>query len=116
MSTEEKRLEEICIDDEMIILVREGRDGKVIGRLADGRVILFPKETTFKINSGDTVLGKVVHVTKTYIIVEPQRVLGDTFEAMMQNLKNVSESGYYQHAVLAKGITYIIRRMLDEGV
>lgn len=117
MSSNDKaqRLEEVNVDDEMTVLVREGRDGKVIGRLADGRVILFPKETTFQINSGDTVMGKVVYVTTSYIIVEPQRVLGDTFEAMMQNLNNVADSGYYQHAVLAKGLLYVIRRMASEG-
>ncbi len=105
-----ERFEDINLGDELVILARRGKDGNAIGRLADGRVILFSKESTMKVNPGDTVLGDMVHITRTYTIVMPRKVLGDTTEALILNLKNVSESGYYQHQVLAKALLHLVEK------
>lgn len=108
-----QRFEEINLHDEITVLAKTGRDNRPIGRLADGRVILFSKDTTFKISPGETVIGEVVHISGKYLIVKPQRVLGDTTEAMLENLRNVTASGYYQHAVLAKGLLFLISKALE---
>ena len=110
------RFEEVNINDEIMVLARKGRKDKdgndtIIGRLADGRAILFSKDTTFDIKPGDTVIGEIVHVAARYVIVKPLRVLGDSTEALIENLKNVANSGYYQHAILAKGILYLIGKL-----
>ena len=107
-----QRFEEVNLDDEITVLARSGRGQSIIGRLTDGRVILFPKEHKLNVKPGDTVIGKVVHISKTYVIVSPEKVMGDTMEALLENLKNVSMSGYYQHAVLAKGMLFLITKEL----
>lgn len=113
-----QRLEEISNGDKITVLTREGREGTdgtktVIGRLADGRVILFSRDSTVDISPHDTVQGEVVHVHHNYIIVMPSKVMGDTTEALLENLKHVAESGYYQHAVLAKGVLYLISKIME---
>lgn len=107
-----QRFEEIDLGDELVILARKGKDDKPIGRLADGRVILFSKESTMQVNPGDTVIADIVHITRTYIIVMPSKVLGDTVEALIVNLKNVEQSGYYQHSVLAKALLHLIEKSI----
>ena len=105
-----QRFLDVNVGDEIVVLARKGKEDSVIGRLADGRVILFSKEFTGQINPGDTATCEIVHITGRYIIVMPNKVLGDSMEAMILNLKNVAESGYYQHAVLAKALIYLIER------
>jgi len=56
----------------------EGRDGRIISRAPDGRVILFDNTDPIStsINSGDILDVRVVNVAKTYLIcraVEPQK-------------------------------------------
>jgi len=109
-----QRLDEINIGDELVVLMRKGRGDTVIGRLADGRVILQSRESTEKINPGDTVICEIVHVTRTYVLFMPKRVLGDTVEALILNLKNVVQSGYYQHSVLAKAALYLIEDKINK--
>lgn len=113
-----QRLEEISNGDKITVLTREGREGSdgtktVIGRLADGRVILFSRDSTLAVTPHDTVQGEVVYVHHNYIIVMPSKVMGDTTEALLENLKHVAESGYYQHAVLAKGILYLMSKAME---
>ena len=109
------RFEDVKLNDEIMVLARKGRDDTVIGRLADGRAILFSKDTTFDIKPGDTVIGETVHISARYIIVKPLRVLGDSTEALIENLKNVASSGYYQHAILAKALLFLMSKTF-EGV
>lgn len=104
----EQRVEELNLNDEITVLVRRGRDDSKIGRLSDGRVLLFTTDTPFNVEVGDTVVGEIVHITTKYLLVKPLRVMGDNFEAMIENLKNVEASGHYQHAVLAKGLLWLI--------
>ena len=113
-----QRLEEISNGDKITVLTREGRetlDGTktIIGRLADGRVILFSRDSTLDISPHDTVQGEVVYVHQNYIIVMPSKVMGDTMEALLENLKHVADSGYYQHAVLAKGVLWLISKIME---
>ncbi len=100
--------------EKIVVLARQGREGTVIGRYADGRVILFADESSYKINPGDTIKGTVVKDARNFVIVEPEEVLGDTLEALMLNLTNVAEGGYYGHAVIAKGILYLMKKDLGE--
>lgn len=101
------------VGQEIITLVKSGRENTLIGRFTDGRVILFSKESPLreKIKEGNTLKGKITHVSNTYILVEPEEVYEDSLEALKLNLKNVENSGYYQHAVLAKALLYLIERM-----
>jgi len=107
------RLDEVNLGDKLVVLMRKGRGDSVIGRLADGRVILPSERSTMRINPGDTVVCEIVYITKRYVLMMPERVLGDTTEALILNLKNVAESGYYQHAVLAKAFLFLIEKTME---
>ena len=104
-----ERLEDARVGDELTVLTKIGRDNRIIGRLSDGRVILFAADSPHNIDVGDTVVGEIIHVKDTYIILEPKKVLGDNEDALIVNLKNVGKSGSYQHAILAKGILRLIQ-------
>jgi len=116
--SDQQRIEELDIGTKLIVLAREGKekDGEktVIGRLADGRAIVFAKGSPMKITPGDTVMGEIVYVKRNYVIINPETVLGDTMEALIENLKNVGSSGYYQHAVLAKALLWMIKKELEK--
>ncbi len=100
--------------EKIVVLARQGRENTVIGRYADGRIILFADESAYTINPGDTVKGTIVRDAQNYVIVDPEEVLGDTLEALVLNLQVVSDSGYYQHQVLAKALLYLIQKGLKE--
>lgn len=103
-----ERLEDVRKGDILTVLTKAGRDDRVIGRLSDGRVILFAKDSPHEINIGDTVVGEVIYVQDTFVLVDPKDIHGDDRDALDINLKNVISSGHYQHAVLAKGIRRIL--------
>jgi hypothetical protein len=48
-----------------------------IGKLADGRVVLFDKQASLSrvIKPGDKIRGKIVHVKPTYVIVQPESIV-----------------------------------------
>lgn len=105
-----ERLEDVRVGDELTVLTKAGRDDRIIGRLSDGRVILFAKDSPYELEIGDTVVGEVIHVKDTYVLIKPNKILGDNTDALEINLKNVIASGHYQHAVLAKGILELLER------
>jgi len=100
------------VGEEVVVLAREGKDNTVVGKYADGRVILFSDDSMYKINPGDTVVGEIVRDAKNYVLVEPKQVMGDTLEALMVNLRNVAGNSYYSHSILAKALLYLITKEL----
>jgi len=94
---------------QLVTIAKAGKDGTIVGRYTDGRVILFDKESPLSIQVNDTVIGYVKHVARNYIVMDPKRIVNDPDEALMVNLENVANSGYYQHAVLAQALIHIIK-------
>ena len=65
-------LKNLGIGDEITVRTLPGRDGKPIGRLPDGRVILFDQESPYHdmLAPGQSVEGKVI-ISEKYVIVDP---------------------------------------------
>ena len=68
-------LQKIFLGEEMIVRTLPGRGGKPIGRLPDGRVILFDQNSPYfdMLAPGQSVEGHVIVISENYIIVSPIR-------------------------------------------
>jgi len=110
----------------------KGHRGEAIGRLLDGRAILFKMDSPYKnmINPYQLVDCRVVHVSQMYIIVDPIRE-PEPFksekmhsgepkpienleyqevyeEPLLQDLRILSEKGEWETGILARALLYII--------
>jgi len=101
------------VGEEVVVLAREGKDNTVVGKYADGRVILFSDDSMYKINPGDTVVGEIVRDAKNYVLVEPKRVLGDTLEALIFNLDHITRGSYYSHSIFSRALLYLIKKDIE---
>lgn len=68
-------LQKISLGEDMIVRTLPGRGGKPIGRLPDGRVILFDQNSPYfdMLAPGQSVKGHVIVISENYIIVSPTR-------------------------------------------
>ncbi|MFQ6074716.1 MAG: hypothetical protein ACE5Z5_01085 [Candidatus Bathyarchaeia archaeon] len=109
----ERRRDEVSIGDVLTVRTFRGKDGGVIGRLRDGRVILFNKESVFfdQLDSGQVVEARVNYVARTYVIVDPLSPPKIGVDALKVDLKALAESEHWEHAVLAEALLYVIRMM-----
>lgn len=124
---------DIGLGDEIQVRTFLGRDGNVVGRLPDGRIILFGKDSPYLdvLRENQLVDCHVIFVHENYIIVEPMRApspipvseqsnadaiqeeptLEEFHEdpALMEELQEVSENVYGDMAILAKALLHVIR-------
>lgn len=112
----ERRRDEVSIGDILTVRTFKGKNGGVIGRLRDGRVILFNKESPYfdQLDSGQVVESRVNYVARTYVIVDPLSPPKIGVEALKADLKALAESEHWEHAVLAEALLYVIQ--LTEGM
>jgi len=105
--------EEVSIGETITVQSFMGRAGNVVGRLADGRIILFNKESPHLgyIEPGALVDAKVVYVAKNYIIVDPVAPPEGGVEGLKKSLKALMETEDWEMAVLAKSLLYIIETL-----
>ena len=65
------------VDDELIVVAQEGREGSLpISRLANGKIVLFAKydPLSYEIKPGDVVECVIIKVKPTYVIVKPLKI------------------------------------------
>jgi len=105
--------EEISIGDTITVQAFMGRAGNVVGRLEDGRIILFNKDSPHleHINPGTLVDAKVVYVAKNYIIVDPIAPPEGGIEGLKKSLRALVKTEDWEMAVLAKSLLYIIETL-----
>ena len=108
-----KRRNEVSAGEVLTVRTFEGKDGGIIGRLPAGRVILFNKDSAFydQLASGQVVEARVTYVARTYVIVDPLSPPKVGVEAMKANLKALTESENWEHAVLAEALLHMIQLM-----
>lgn len=108
-----KGRDEVGVGDVLTVRTLRGKEGGVIGRLPDGRVILFNRESRFydQLNPGQAVEGRVTYVAQTYVIVDPLSPPKTGVEALKANLKTLTESEDWEQAVLAEALLYIIKQL-----
>jgi len=108
--------EEISIGQTITVRAFMGRAGNVVGRLADGRIILFNKESQHlaNIEPGTLIDARVVYVAKNYIIVDPIATPEGGIESLKKSLRALMEIEDWEMAVLAKSLLYIIEKLEKE--
>ena len=109
-------LEEVSIGEVMRVRTFMGREGNVVGRLPDGRIILFNKESPYLdlIEPGEIVEAKVAYVAKNYIIVDPLAPPKTGLEGLKESLRELMGMEDWEMAVLAKALLYIIEKLEGE--
>lgn len=105
-----RRREEVSVGEVLTVRTFEGKDGGVIGRLQDGRVILFNKDSAFfdQLSSRQVVEAKVSYVARNYVIVDPLSPPKTGVDALKANLKALTDSEDSEHAVLAEALLHIM--------
>jgi hypothetical protein len=124
---------DVNLGEEILVRTLLGRDSNIVGRLPDGRIILFGKDNPYLhlLRENQTVNCHVVYVHEKYIIAEPisdpsplpdsEHVVADEIQeeppleefpeepALIDELERVSEQGYGDMTILAKALLQIIR-------
>lgn len=105
--------EEVSIGETMTVQTFMGREGNVVGRLTDGRIILFNKDNPdlSRIGPGELVQVKVVYVAKNYIIVDPISLPKEGVDGLKDSLEALMMVEDWEMAVLAKSLLYVIERL-----
>ena len=104
-----------------------GERGNVVGRLPDGRIVLFSKPWDELMEPDQVVDVRVVNIAHNYIIVEPtneppareereveeipevDEILDIEDSSLLKKLERISEEGYGDTAIIAEGLLQIIR-------
>ena len=124
---------DVNLGEEIQVRTLLGRDSNIVGRLSDGRVILFGRDNPYLhlLRENQTVNCHVVYVHEKYIIAEPigdpsplqdsEQVVKDEVQEeshleefpealfLIEELERVSEQGYGDMAIIAKALLQIIR-------
>jgi len=68
-------LQKLRLGDKITVRIVPGRDGKPIGRLSDGCIILFNQDNPYfsMLAPGQSVECKVIVISEKYVIVDPIR-------------------------------------------
>ena len=105
--------QEVSIGEAMMAQTFMGREGNVVGRLSDGRIILFNKENPnlSRIGPGELVQVRVVYVAKNYIIVDPLSLPKEGVEGLKESLKALLMVEDWEMAVVARSFLYIIDKL-----
>jgi hypothetical protein len=107
------RLEEVNVGDVITIRTLKGKDGGVIGRLPDGKVILFNRENTLyaELFPKQVVEARVTYVAQTYIIVDPVSPPQTGIDALKASLRVLTNTVDWEIAVIAESLLYIMNQL-----
>ncbi len=124
---------DVNLGDEIQVRTLLGRDSNIVGRLSDGRVILFGRDNPYLhlLRENQTVNCHVVYVHEKYIIAEPigdpsplpdsEQVFTDEVQeespleefleepSLIEELERVSKQGYGDMVIIAKALLQVIR-------
>ena len=113
MYNPEIQMREISLGEEMEVLVLKGKGESIIGRMRDGRVILFNRENPIfqDLRPGVMVNCKVSFVAQIYIIVDPTSPPDTGVKAIKLGLDMVSESDNWEMAILSQALKFLIEQL-----
>jgi len=118
------------LGDRITVQTIRGLKGNVIGRLPDGRAMLFGRDSPYRSMLGPDQLVEcnVIYISQRYVIVDPIREpepIGDPKPIegkeppdldggeLLEKLRRVSEKGEWETAIVAGALLYIIERFDD---
>lgn len=107
------RLEEVNVGDVLSIRTLKGKDGGVIGRLLDGKVILFNRENALfaELLPRQVVEARVTYVAQTYIIVDPLSTPMTGVDGLKASLRLLADSADWEIAVIAESLLHIMNQL-----
>jgi hypothetical protein len=107
------RLEEVNVGDVLSIRTLKGKDGGVIGRLLDGKVILFNRENTLfaELLPRQVVEARITYVAQTYIIVDPLSPPMTGVDGLKASLRLLADSADWEIAVIAESLLHIMNQL-----
>jgi len=113
MYNAEIQMREISLGEEMEVLVLKGKGESIIGRMRDGRVILFNRENPIfqDLRPGVMVNCKVSFVAQNYIIVDPTSPPDTGVKAIKLGLDMASESDNWEMAILSQALKFLIEQL-----
>jgi len=136
MLSDDRKIQSIYLGDRITVQTIRGQKGNIIGRLPDGRAMLFDRDSPYinMLGPDQLVECNVVHVSEKYVIVdpigepepfkkepysgEPQPVeilenqwVSDEF--LLEDLRILSEKGEWETGIIAGALLYIIERFDD---
>ena len=113
MYNAEIQMREISLGEDMEVLVLKGKGESIIGRMRDGRVILFNRENPIfqDLRPGVMVNCKVSFVAQNYIIVDPTSPPDTGVKAIKLGLDMVSESDNWEMAILSQALKFLIEQL-----
>ena len=113
MYNAEIQMREISLGEDMEVLVLKGKGESIIGRMRDGRVILFNRENPIfqDLRPGVMVNCKVSFVAQNYIIVDPTSPPDTGVKAIKLGLDMVSESDNWELAIIGQAIKHLIEQL-----
>ncbi len=124
---------DVNLGEEIQVRTLLGRDSNIVGRLSDGRVILFGRDNPYLhlLRENQLVNCHVTFIHENYIIVEPiddpspipdsEQVVEDEVQeelsleevpeepALIDELERISVQGYGDTAIIGKALLQIIR-------
>ena len=107
------RLEEVTVGDVLTIRTLKGKDGGVIGRLPDGKVILFNRDNTLftELLPRQVVEARVTYVAQTYIIVDPLSPPKTGVDGLKASLRVLADATDWEIAVIAESLLHIMNQL-----
>ena len=136
MLSDVRKIHPIYLGDRVTVQTIRGIKGNIIGRLPDGRAMLFERESPYlnMLGPGQLVECNVVHVSEKYVIVDP---IGEpepfkkgpysgeprpvevleypevSDDSLLEDLRVLSEKGEWETGIIAGALLYLIGRFDD---
>ena len=117
----ERDTKKLFLGDRITVQTFRGFKGNIIGRLPDGRMVLFNRDSPYRsmLALGQSVDCSVSHVAERYIIVDPirepkfiEREKEETTEiekdGRFENLRRLSEKGEWEIGIIARALIHIM--------
>ena len=112
----ERDLTKLSIGDRLTVQTFRGVKGNIVGRLLDGRMVLFNRDSPYRsmLDLDQSVDCSVNYVTERYVIVDPIREpkpierLEPKEPDLSEKLRRLSEEGEWETATFARALLHII--------
>jgi len=117
----ERDTKNLFVGDRITVQTLMGVKGNIIGRLPDGLMVLFNRDSPYRsmLALGQSVDCSVSHVAERYVIVDPirepkfiEREREETTEIekdrRFENLRRLSEEGEWETAIFARALIHIM--------
>jgi len=112
--------QKLNLGDKITVRTLPGRDGTIISRLLDGRVVLFDQKSEYfdKLAAGQSVEGQVIVISESYVILNPTREPEESIivhypevdvDSIVGELEELVENMSGNAEIIPKALLHVIR-------